>query len=196
MGKKSTGQGKKRNFNDTMASSMASSEERAHIVRKQMKVKLMDRVYERELKALKSLRSVPGELEGKEKLPRPLIGDGLYSHEEVKKYLEARLDLAGSLLESEKAEDACRHYSAIVKMDPADSLKVKPTFLKALLELGALENAKEFLDANSTKVGANEHALFMWSSAVLEYVLWAVLEDEDGSEEKANKVRLTAPGQL
>jgi len=114
------------------------------------------------------------------------VAEGAYTWEEAQKYLEARLDLAKACIDAEKNEEACRHYSALVQMDPeADHLQTKPIFLRALLDLGALENAKDFLDAHPAAAGSPDATLFAWSEALLEYVLWSVLDDDEGSEEKA-----------
>ena len=100
---------------------------------------------------------------------------------------------------------------------------MKPIFLRALLDIGALENAKatltltltpthtltprrpsskspdpltdpkEFLDAHPAAPGSPHATLFLWSSALLEYVLWSVLDDDEGSEEKADAAWAKAP---
>jgi len=185
MGKNTGGKNKKRNYNDSCANSMEQSQERHQAMRKKMKVTQMERALDRELKALKALRAVPGKPTGKEQLPRPLVAEGCYTWDEAKAYLEARLGVAVALLDMEKSEDACRHYNALVQMDLEDHLKVKPILLRTLLDLGALENAKEFLDANPAAVDSANATQFTWSKAVLEYILWQVLEDDEGSEEKA-----------
>lgn len=105
----------------------------------------------------------------------------------------------------EKAEDACRALSDLCKLDPADhvqvraslcvlpsgfltlSVQARPDLLRTLLDMGLVENVKDILDEYTVPEGSPHAVLFAWSKAVVEYALWAVLEDGEGSEESAKK---------
>ena len=62
-----------------------------------------------------------------------MVAEGVYTWDEARAYLTARLEVARACIEAERSEEACRHYSALVQMDPNDD------HLQALPPLGNLK---------------------------------------------------------
>jgi len=111
---------------------------------------------------------------------------------EGKEYCETLFELAEAKLAKADIEGAVKALRKLLEVDLVhDHLGCRHVLLHSLLDLGELGHARALLD-NAQVFKTEEDTIALYSRALIEYIAWALLQEEDASEAIASKALSTA----
>ena len=111
-----------------------------------------------------------------------LHAGALGDNEHTKAYCRALLDLGLTQQQADDPDAAAATFRGLLESDKSDVFGARARLLCALMDGGNLAEARALVEEKEPK---DRTARDMYSLALVEYIAWAVLQEEDASEEVA-----------
>jgi len=105
-----------------------------------------------------------------------------WDYPESQEYCEVLHHLGRGLRGAGKSGEAVTKLQELMKLDPTDGVHARYSMLSALLDEGSLGEARNLLETFPDDTSAS----FCYGRALIEYIAFAVLGEEDATEEAAN----------
>ncbi|KAK3268768.1 hypothetical protein CYMTET_22745 [Cymbomonas tetramitiformis] len=106
---------------------------------------------------------------------------------ETRAFCQTLNDLGQAQLKDSDMEEAVETFKRLLSLDEPDHACGRHGLLFCYMDLGELGHARALLDSPVFK--GDTSALAAYSRALIEYIAWALLEEEDASEESACAAR-------
>ena len=102
-----------------------------------------------------------------------------WDHKETKELLELTHKLAEESAAAGYSKQAIEHFNRCLSLDTKDRIKARDGLVAALLDEGRAGEARALME----NFNLEARTVFSYSKLLTEYVAWAVLKEEDASEE-------------